>query len=226
MPEINQAENLKDVFNELAPRWYNRFHWTRFTPELSELAIKWQKGRLINLGCGHGAEFLPFKDNFELFGVDFSAGMLTQAQRYADKFHFSATFTEADIRSLPFPDSYFDWAVSVATYHHLEGPQEITRGLTELYRILKPGGEAFLTFWNRHQPRFWFKKRELMVPWRKGDKVLYRYYYLLSYKQAERLAENSGFYLLSSKAETGYRFPLKIFSRNICLLLKKPGQEQ
>jgi tRNA (uracil-5-)-methyltransferase TRM9 len=222
--ETHQVDNLKNVFDEIAPRWYNRFHWTRFMPELTELAQKWQGGRLVNIGCGHGAEFIPFKDDFELYGVDFSAGMLEQAQRYAQKFHFKVELVEADVRNLPYPDKYFDFAVSVATYHHLEGPKEITIGLKELFRVLKPGAEAFATFWNRQQPRFIFKKPELLVPWKIDDRILNRYYYLLSYKQAENIAKNAGFTLIASKSETNYRFPLKYFSKNICLLLKKPGE--
>lgn len=219
----NQTGNLKNVFDEIAPRWYNRFHWTRFTGELSALAGKWQKGRLLNLGCGHGAEFLPFKEGFELHGVDFSSGMLEQARRYAAKFKFTARLSEADIRDLPYPDEYFDWAVSVATYHHLAGPGEIGRALAELNRVLKPGGEVFITFWNRHQPKFWFKSRELLIAWRKDDKVLNRYYYLLSYREAEKLARSAGFIMLYSRPENTYRFGLKYFSKNICLLLQKPA---
>ena len=218
----NQSDELKNAFDEIAPRWYNRFHWTRFTPELSDLAEKWQSGRLLNLGCGHGAEFLPFKGKFELFGVDFSAGMLEQAKRYATKFKYSAELTEADIRNLPYPDDHFDYAVSVATYHHLEGQEEIACGLAELFRVLKPGGEAFLTLWNRHQPQFWFKGPEVMIPWKTDSKVLNRYYYLLSYRQAKNLVNKAGFVLLYSKPESTYRLPLKHFSKNICLLLKKP----
>lgn len=222
MTASNQSDNLKNVFDEIAPRWYNRFHWTRFTGELSMLAEKWQKGRLLNLGCGHGAEFLPFRDGFELYGVDFSSGMLEQARRYATKFKFTARLAEADIRDLPYPDEYFDWSVSVATFHHLAGPAEIERALVELNRVLKPGGEVFITFWNRRQPKFWFKGKELLIPWRKDDKVLNRYYYLLTYREAEKLARPAGFILLGSRPENTYRFGLKYFSKNICLLLQKP----
>jgi len=218
----NQADNLKNVFDEIAPRWYNRFHYTRFKPELSRLAGKWQKGRLVNIGCGHGAEFIPFKDNFNLFGVDFSTGMLKQARRYAAKFNFSAELVEADIRYLPFDSDFFDFGISVAAYHHLEGQKEISRGMAELFRVLKPGGEAFVTFWNRHQPRFWFKGPELLIPWKKDGIILNRYYYLLTYRQAEKIVSNTGFILLSSRPEHSFRFPVKYCSSNICLLIKKP----
>ncbi|MBL7124951.1 MAG: class I SAM-dependent methyltransferase, partial [Dehalococcoidales bacterium] len=93
--------------------------------------------------------------------------------------------------------------------------------LNELRRVLKPGGEAFITVWNRWQPRFWFKPNEVAVPWRKRGKTLYRYYYLFSYPELESLVKRAGFKVLKSFPESSYRFPLKLFSRNICLLVKK-----
>jgi tRNA (uracil-5-)-methyltransferase TRM9 len=210
----------QNVFDQIAPSWYNFRHWSIFRSELEALARHWQKGRLLNLGCAHGPDFLPFKDVFELYGVDFSAEMLKFAEKYSRKFSFDVKLTLADVCHLPYPDETFDWAISVATYHHIRSGGHQT-ALNELMRVLKPGGEAFITVWNRWQPRFWFKSREVKVPWRKRGKTLYRYYYLFSYPELEKLVKRAGFEVLKSFPESSYRFPLKLFSRNICLLIKK-----
>ncbi len=217
------ADNLKDVFNNIAPGWYNFRHHSIFSKELKMLAERWHKGKLLNLGCAHGPDFLPFKDSFKLYGVDFSDEMLKLARRYSLKFDFNVELSPADVRQLPYPDNSFDWAISVATYHHIKGKQERLKALNELRRVLKPGGEAFITVWNRWQPGFWFKPKELYMPWRKKDKTLYRYYYLFSYAELESLARKAGFSILESHPEIAYHFPLKRFSRNICLLLKRNG---
>lgn len=206
----------------MASGWYNRFHWTRFKTELDNLAIRWHGGKLLNVGCGHGADFLPFAEKFELYGVDFSSEMLKFAQTYSKKFNFHVDLRLADARKLPFTDDYFDNAISVATLHHLEGPAEILVALGELFRVLKPGGEAFITFWNRSQPRFWFKPRQVWVPWRSGKTILNRYYYLVNYPEARILVKRAGFILIECKPEKSYRLPVKYFSRNICLLVRKP----
>jgi len=211
----------RDTFNKIAPGWYNFRHWSIFRSELEVLAQRWQKGRLLNLGCAHGADFLPFIQSFDLYGVDFSIEMLRFARKYSQKFNFAANLAVADVRYLPYPDETFDWAISIATYHHIEGEEERRAALGELRRVLKPGGEAFITVWNRWQPRFWFKSREVAVPWRTKDKILYRYYYLFSYSELERLVKEAGFEVLKSFPESSYRFPLKVFSQNICLLVKK-----
>ena len=80
---------------------------------------------------------------------------------------------------------------------------------------------AFITVWNRWQPRFWTKGKGVAVPWRTKDKTLYRYYYLFSYLELEKLAKQAGFQVLKSFPESSYRYPLKFLSRNICLLIKK-----
>jgi tRNA (uracil-5-)-methyltransferase TRM9 len=211
----------RDIFNQIAPGWYNFRHWSIFRSELEMLAQRWQSGRLLNIGCAHGPDFLPFARSFDLYGVDFSPEMLKMARKYAQKFKFPVSLSVTDAGYLPYADETFDWAISVATYHHLKGKEAKQAALGELRRVLKPGGEAFITVWNRWQPRFWFKPREVAVPWRKRDKTLHRYYYLFSYPELEKLAKKAGFEVLKSFPESSYRFPIKLFSRNICLLLKK-----
>jgi len=147
--------------------------------------------------------------------------MLKFARKYSQKFNFTVNLSQADVGCLPYADQTFDWAISVATYHHLKGEEKKRAALNELWRVLKPGGEAFITVWNRWQPRFWFKPKEVAVPWRIKGKTLYRYYYLFSYPELEKLVNKAGFEILKSFPESSYRFPVKLFSRNICLLVKK-----
>ena len=215
------ATSLKDVFNQIAPGWYNFRHWSIFRRELEELARRWQTGSLLNIGCAHGPDFLPFRENFDLYGVDFSTQMLRFARRYSQKFDFSVNLLVADVGSLPFPDEAFDWAISVATYHHVKGSKERQSALSELRRVLKPGGQAFITVWNRWQPQFWLSSNEIAVPWHIKNDTLYRYYYLFSYPELERLVKQSGFEILKSFPESSHHYPIKFFSRNICLLVGK-----
>ena len=212
---------IKEVFDQIAPGWYNFRHRSIFRRELEALAERWGEGRLLNLGCAHGPDFLPFKPDFELHGADLSTEMLRFARKYSSKYEFRVHLTAADVRSLPYCDNTFDFAISVATYHHVEGKTGKLAALQELKRVLKPGGEAFITVWNRWQPRFWFKGSEVTVPWRTREKTFYRYYYLFTYFELESLVNETGLEMIKSFPEHDYRFPLKYFSRNICFLLRK-----
>ncbi len=212
---------VRDVFDQIAPSWYNFRHRSIFRHELESLAERWGGGRLLNLGCAHGPDFLPFALNFELHGVDLSTEMLRFARKYAQKYELRVNLALADVRTLPYRDNTFDHAISVATYHHVRGETDRLAALRELKRVLKPDGEAFITVWNRWQPRFWFKGKEIAVPWRTREKTLHRYYYLFSYPELEKLVNEAGLEVIESFPEHGYRFPIKYFSRNICLLLRK-----
>ena len=211
----------KEVFDQIAESWYRVRHWSRFKEELEELAQRWQSGSLLNVGCAHGPDFLPFRQSFELFGVDLSSAMLERAIKYSQKFGFHAHLIAADACYLPFPDDTFNWAIGVATYHHVQGPKKREEAFRELRRVLKPGGEAFLTVWNHGQPRFWFKSKEQKVPWKLKSEILYRYYYLFSYSELKKVLTKAGFKIASMQAERSYHFPIKNFSRNICALVRK-----
>ncbi len=208
----------KETFNHIASGWYNFRHWSIFREELEALAQRWQGGRLLNIGCAHGPDFLPFTSSFELHGVDFSVEILRFAGKYSDKFSFDASLVVADVTRLPYADGTFDRAISVATYHHLRRSEQAA-ALSELRRVLKPGGEAFITVWNRWQPRFWFKGKEPAIPWRTRGETLYRYYYLFSYPELLKLVKQAGFKVLWFPE--GGSLPAKFFSRNICLLVAK-----
>ncbi len=209
-----------DAFDQIAESWYRVRHWPLLRAELEQVAAKWNTGRLINVGCAHGADFLPFRQGFQLWGVDRSPAMLAQGVRYAAKHQLYVNLTVADALSLPFPDRTFDWAISVATYHHIRGDEPRLKAFRELRRVVKPGGEAFLTVWNHGQPRFWFRSREQQVPWRVGQKTVYRYYHLFSYREIRKLLLESGWEIISMLPEASHHSPVKRFSRNICVLVK------
>jgi tRNA (uracil-5-)-methyltransferase TRM9 len=226
------------VFDRIAESWYRVRHWPLLKQELEEVAGRWRGlgknarpshpiiwrgggGRLLNVGCAHGPDFLPFAQGFELWGMDSAPGMIRQAMRYSAKFHLQVNLVVADAISLPFPDNSFDWAISVATYHHIKGSEERERAFRELIRVLKPGGEAFLTVWNRCQPRFWLSSSEQQVPWRLKGEIVYRYYHLFSYGELKKLLIRAGFEIISMFPERRHRFPIKNLSRNICALARK-----
>jgi tRNA (uracil-5-)-methyltransferase TRM9 len=217
--KITKPLLTREVFDEIAPSWYNYRHYSRFRNELEALARRWGRGRLLNVGCGTGADFLPFKDAFELHGVDFSPGMLLQAEKYAAKHGFSARLVEADVRRLPFPDASFEWATAIAVYHHLDTGDDRLRALRELFRVLVPGGEALVTGWNRWQPRFWLRRRDILVPWRQREKTVYRFYHLFSRRELIRLVRQAGFEVVDKFPEK--HSPLGLFARNVCLLVRK-----
>jgi len=212
----------REVFDQIAESWYRIRHWPLLREELEEMAARWQSGELLNVGCAHGPDFLPFSQGFRLYGVDSSPAMLKQALRYSAKVKLYVHLIAADALFLPFPNNTFDWAISVATYHHIKGSEERGKAFVELKRVLKPQGEVFLTVWNYGQPRFWLKSKEQQVPWRLKEETVYRYYHLFSYDELRKLLTKAGWEIISMSPEKSYHLPIRNFSRNICVLVRKP----
>lgn len=72
----------------------------------------------------------------QVTGLDFSAGMLAQAKAHPDQ---RVTFIEGDMQALPFEDAAFD---RVSVGFGLRNVADLDRALTEMHRVLEPGGRV------------------------------------------------------------------------------------
>ena len=52
---------------------------------------------------------------------------------------------------LPYASNRFDAVLSIAVLHHITTPSRRIHMLTELLRVLRPGGKALVTVWATHQ---------------------------------------------------------------------------
>lgn len=111
-------------------------------PQLVRSASEPAGFRLIDVGCGTGHFLLALRrrvgDAGELSGLDFSSAAIARARNVVP----DATFTEADIYEIPFPDDSFDFVTSLETLEHLKTPRV---ALDEMVRICKPTGRMVIT---------------------------------------------------------------------------------
>jgi demethylmenaquinone methyltransferase/2-methoxy-6-polyprenyl-1,4-benzoquinol methylase len=101
---------------------------------------------VLDVACGTGDLTLALAAvaNAKVVGSDFCRPMLSIAARKAESNLAGTPFVEADALSLPFGSESFD-AVTIA--FGLRNLSSVDRGLVELHRILKPGGQlAILEF--------------------------------------------------------------------------------
>jgi tRNA (uracil-5-)-methyltransferase TRM9 len=210
----------REIFDEIAKSWYGYRHWSRFTRELEQVAAVWREGRLLNIGCAHGPDFLPFKERFDLHGVDISAQMVMLARKYAMKFDFKVDLVVADAVCLPYRDGIFDYAIAIASYHHISGKERRARAFRELHRVLKPGGEAFITVWNKWQRRFLWGGKEVYVPWKSKSSTVDRYYYLFEYYELKKYLKEAGFKVIEKSPVISNIYTKRLFSQNIQVLIR------
>jgi SAM-dependent methyltransferase len=97
--------------------------------------------RALDLCCGHGnvCEALVSR-GCHVIGVDFSPAMLSLARERVP----AATLLEADAQHLPFGDAEFD--VVVSNFGMLHIPDQ-PRALSQVRRVLRPGGRFAMTVW-------------------------------------------------------------------------------
>ena len=111
-----------------------------------EVSSKISSGRILDVGTGPG--YLPLEialksEGLDIVGIDISPAMVDIARRNAAKRGYSerVQFHTARASDLPFPDGYFDLAVSSFSFHHWLKPVDCMR---EISRVLKEGGEAWI----------------------------------------------------------------------------------
>lgn len=179
-----KMQNQKKVWNNIAQEW---FEFKKMPGRGVEEFLKKQKGKILDLGSGSGRNLVKTKGKMYL--VDFSEEMINLAKKKAKKENIDAEFFVGDIIKLPFPDNFFDAAISIAVLHCLDREQQ-KKAVKELYRVLKPKAPAKIAVWNKDSKRFKNSPKEKFVEWRDKGK---RYYYLFEEKEIHNLFKKTGF---------------------------------
>ncbi len=128
-------------------RWYDLFGTVisfgrdkAIRGKLIELAAPAPGEKVLDVGCGTGTLAMaikPWVGAGEVHGIDASPEMIQVAKVKAARDGSSIDFRVALIEALPFPDASFDCAVAAWMLFHVP---DLDRGLSELARVLRPGG--------------------------------------------------------------------------------------
>ncbi len=116
-------------------------------------AVTLQKGmRALDLGCGPGAMSFALAETAHpgarIIGIDISEDQLAYAMSRADAYACKPEFRNMSMDWLEFPDAHFDVVTASMSIH--ETPPEVRRSaLSEVARVLKPGGTFILVEWSR-----------------------------------------------------------------------------
>lgn len=113
----------------------------RFAPWRADLWKRVKGQRVLEVGVGTGKNIPCYPQNAQVTAIDLSPRMLERARKLAAARATLVNLREADVQELPCPSAEFDTVV--ATFVFCSVPDPIL-GLTELRRVLKPGGQLLL----------------------------------------------------------------------------------
>jgi SAM-dependent methyltransferase len=99
--------------------------------------------RLVDVGCGQGTAMSFLRGEASVVGTDISIGMVRGAARGA--------VAVQEPFALPFADATFDAAYAFCVYHHIDDRDHV-RHLSELFRVVTPGGRVFVFEHNPYNP--------------------------------------------------------------------------
>lgn len=99
----------------------------------------------LDLGCGLGRHSILFgKNGFEVSCFDISADAIKETQKWAEAENLEFNYQVGDMLKLPYPDESFGTILCRNVISHTDtvGMKKV---VDELYRVLRPGGECYLT---------------------------------------------------------------------------------
>ncbi len=173
MSGLNQSERTRDFFDETAEGWSSRYDRD------SSMALRRQRfadalqsrqaapSDILDFGCGSGDIGRHLAGcGYRLTGCDLSAAMIEQAQAadISRDVQWVALEKVPPASPLPFDGSSFDAVISSSVLEYVE---TIDVTLSEIARILKPGGWIFATVPDMRSPsrqRELWLRRASMIP--------------------------------------------------------------
>jgi len=144
----------------------------------------------IDIGCGNGKN-MRYNTNLTLEGFDNCSNFVNICRKNG------LSVRLGNCLCIPCQSNYYDYAMSIAVYHHMASDEHRVIAISEMIRSLKHGGHGIFSVWsveNQEGEKIKrdFKKGSNYVKWmRKRDgKVFQRYYYVFSKDMIQKLMNN------------------------------------
>jgi ubiquinone/menaquinone biosynthesis C-methylase UbiE len=115
--------------------------------------------RVLEIGCGLGTMAMNWARHGALVtAMDLNPVAVTQTALRFRLFGIPGRTTQVDGNALAIRDAAFDYVYSWGVLHH---SPDLPRSISELLRVLRPGGEFGVMLYHRHSIRYYYLVRYL-----------------------------------------------------------------
>lgn len=109
--------------------------------------------RLLEIGFGLGTDHLSFaRGGAVCFGIDLTPEHVGATRRRLQLEGYPVRLMRGDAELLPLAAESLDVVYSFGVLHHTPGTEA---AVEEIYRVLKPGGEAIVALYHRNSVFYW-----------------------------------------------------------------------
>ena len=111
---------------------------------------------VLDVGCGQGIDVTRYAQaGARVTGIDLTPRHVELARAHLEALGLNATIELGDAEELPFHDASFDRVSSNGVLHHTP---DMPLALSEIRRVLRPGGEARIIVYNKRSFHYWVKQ--------------------------------------------------------------------
>ena len=109
--------------------------------------------RVLEVGLGYGTLGQKIIEaGADYTGLDIATGPVRMMKHRLLLQNLPGSAQQGSVLDCPFPEASFDCVVSVGCIHHTGNAQ---RAIDELWRVLRPGGRAYVMVYNKFSVRQW-----------------------------------------------------------------------
>ena len=102
---------------------------------------------MLDIGCGNGRHSIYFNENgFEVYSCDINCNRINDNLKGLNIKNIDVSCSS--FTDLPYDDNFFDTVICMSTLHHAVY-KDIKKGISEIYRVLKPHGYFIFDFLSR-----------------------------------------------------------------------------
>jgi tRNA (uracil-5-)-methyltransferase TRM9 len=162
---------------------------------------------ILDVGCGNGRHLVVAgQTGMRGVGIDLSARLLEIARQRLGP---GTDLLIGDARDLPIATDAAGALLAVAVIHHIQEAQGRRTAISEIRRVLAPGGEAMVSVWALDDPDVATRVRarpmeggdgaDLWVPWRApGGPIIDRYLRVISSEELADILVEGGLEMVRS----------------------------